>query len=74
MGTVYTKDIKRVAVQIYESHKSEISTEFSKNKEILSKYLKVGSKKVRNRVAGYLTRYAKKISIPKEEGETKEEE
>ncbi|BAK54234.1 MULTISPECIES: 30S ribosomal protein S17e [Sulfolobaceae] len=59
MGNVYTKDIKRVAMQLYEKFKDQISTDYQANKKIVDAYVDVMSKKVRNRIAGYLTRYAK---------------
>lgn len=59
MGNVYTKDIKRVAVQLYEKFKDQISTDYQANKKLVDAYVDVMSKKVRNRIAGYLTRYAK---------------
>lgn len=59
MGTIYTKDIKRVAIQLYEKLKDQVSTDFQSNKKLVEAYVDVMSKKVRNRIAGYLTRYAK---------------
>ena len=56
---MYTKDIKRVAIQLYEKFKDQLSTEYETNKKIVDSYIDVQSKKVRNRIAGYLTRYAK---------------
>jgi small subunit ribosomal protein S17e len=59
MGNVYTKDIKRIAIEIFEKYKDQVTTDFSKNKELVKNIVDVQSKKVRNRIAGYLTRYAK---------------
>ena len=59
MGNVYTKDIKRIAIEIFEKYKDQVTTDFSKNKELVKSLVDVQSKKVRNRIAGYLTRYAK---------------
>jgi len=56
---VYTKDIKRVAIQLYEKFKDQLSTDFKTNKKFVDSYVDVKSKKVRNRIAGYLTRYIK---------------
>jgi len=60
MGNIYTRDIKRVSAELYEKYADEITEDYGKNKELVSKYLDIYSKKVRNRVAGYLTRYAKR--------------
>ncbi|MDT7875966.1 30S ribosomal protein S17e [Sulfolobus sp. SCGC AB-777_L09] len=70
MGNVYTKDIKRVSIELYSKLKDQVTTDFAKNKKLVEEYVDVQSKKVRNRIAGYLTRYAKLI---KEKSEKKEE-
>ncbi|MGC9104836.1 MAG: 30S ribosomal protein S17e [Thermoprotei archaeon] len=59
MGNVYTKDIKRIALEIFEKYKDQVTVDFNKNKELVESIVEVQSKKVRNRIAGYLTRYAK---------------
>lgn len=61
MGNIYTRDIKRISVELYEKYKDEITTDFNQNKQIVAKYIDVYSKKIRNRIAGYLTRYAKRM-------------
>ncbi|AWR97238.1 30S ribosomal protein S17e [Acidianus sulfidivorans JP7] len=67
MGNIYTRDIKRISVELYEKYKDEITLDYAKNKEIVSRYVDVYSKKVRNRIAGYLTRYAKRARNVKTE-------
>ncbi|EZQ03044.1 hypothetical protein CM19_09375 [Candidatus Acidianus copahuensis] len=74
MGNIYTKDIKRIVVQIYEQHKDEVSTDFAVNKKIVDTYIDANSKKVKNRIAGYLTRYTKMARTAKETPEVVEEE
>lgn len=59
VGNVYTKDIKRVAKELYEKFKDQVTTDFYSNKKLVDMYVDVQSKKVRNRIAGYLTRLAK---------------
>ncbi|MEM4076990.1 MAG: 30S ribosomal protein S17e, partial [Metallosphaera sp.] len=56
MGNIYTRDIKRIGQQIYEKYKDNISTDYEKNKELVKQVVDVYSKKVRNRIAGYITR------------------
>lgn len=69
---MYTKDIKRIVIQLYEKFKDQLSTDFETNKKFVDKYIDIQSKKVRNRIAGYLTRYVKmQKSLAKKE--TKEE-
>lgn len=59
MGNVYTKDIKRISMQLYDKFKDQLTTDYQSNKKIVDNYVDVMSKKVRNRIAGYLTRYVK---------------
>ena len=60
MGRIKTTLIKRVTNKLIEEHKSEFSTDFSKNKVVVEKLLDVESKKFRNIIAGYITRIIKK--------------
>lgn len=73
MGNVYTKDIKRIVRELYNKYRDEIKDDFKSNKEIIMKYVDVKSKKIRNRLAGYLTRYYK-IMKEKESKQTEEKE
>ena len=74
MGTVYTKDIKRVAKELYERFKDQVTTDFYSNKKLVEMYVDVQSKKVRNRIAGYLTRYAELIKEQSNKENVVEEE
>ena len=74
MGTVYTKDIKRIAREVYEKYRDQVSTDFNKNKELVKRVVDVQSKKVRNRVAGYLTRYVKSLEKAAKSSEESAEE
>jgi small subunit ribosomal protein S17e len=55
MGRIKTTFIKNVGQELFQSHSEEFSTEFSKNKEVVNKFLIVKSKKMRNIIAGYIT-------------------
>lgn len=61
MGRIKTQLIKRATQEVFDAHKdhNEVTTDFSKNKAQLSTLVKLHSKKLRNVVAGYLTRLAK---------------
>lgn len=59
MGKVRTSLIKRTARRLLELFPNEVSTDFNANKELVQKYVHVKSKKLRNQIAGYLTRLAK---------------
>jgi small subunit ribosomal protein S17e len=60
MGRVKTRMVKIIGEKLYREHKDEFTTEFEKNKEIVKKYVDIPSKKLRNVVAGYVTRLKKR--------------
>jgi len=59
MGRVKTLPIKRVTSEIFEKYKDRITSDYKKNKDFLNSIAEVKSKKVRNIIAGYLTRLEK---------------
>ena len=66
MGKVRPSSIKilcRTLVNQYENH---LSTDFEENKEFLVQVVEFPTKRLRNRVAGYVTRLMK---VRSEEGE-----
>ena len=56
MGRIKTAQIKRITKQLMADHAAEFSTDFSKNKVVVSKYTDITSIKIRNVVAGYAAR------------------
>ncbi|MEM0230578.1 MAG: 30S ribosomal protein S17e [Candidatus Woesearchaeota archaeon] len=61
MGRIKTNMIKRVSRELIEKHRSELTTDFEKNKKVVAEKLNfVPSKRVRNIIAGYVTRLAKR--------------
>lgn len=66
MGRIKTTQIKRVAHKLIELHGKEFTDNFEENKIIVSKFVNVYSKKLRNIVAGYITRLVKKQKEKKE--------
>lgn len=71
MGKVRTRKVKVYAKEIIERFPSEVSHNFEENKKLVGMLLKGQvSKKLRNRVAGYLTALTKKL----EEKQKKESE
>ena len=55
MGKIRPSHIKNTAKDILEQYGDLIEDDFEKNKELLDQILDVKSKKLRNRIAGYLT-------------------
>lgn len=60
MGRIKTTLIKRTAIKLFKSNTDMIKTDFNENKEVVEKLAEVRSKKLRNIIAGYLTRLKKK--------------
>ncbi|MGV8151204.1 MAG: 30S ribosomal protein S17e [Candidatus Woesearchaeota archaeon] len=60
MGRIKTQLIKRTTEDIVGKHSEDFTNEFSENKAILDSKLKISSKKMRNVIAGYVTRLKKK--------------
>lgn len=56
MGRIKTQMIKRLTLQLVKQHKPLFTTEFGANKKIVEQLLTGPSKKIRNTVAGYVTR------------------
>ncbi|MDI6884350.1 MAG: 30S ribosomal protein S17e [Hadesarchaea archaeon] len=59
MGRVRSLYIKRAARRLLERYPDKFSTDFKKNCEILDELLKLESKSLRNRIAGYLSNLLK---------------
>ncbi|MBW3022752.1 30S ribosomal protein S17e [Candidatus Woesearchaeota archaeon] len=59
MGRIKTLPIKRITGEIFESYKDKLTGDYAKNKEFLEKIAEIKSKKIRNIIAGYLTRMVK---------------
>ncbi|MEE8133264.1 MAG: hypothetical protein V3T40_06800 [Nitrososphaerales archaeon] len=61
--------IKSISMQLMEKHGDMFSDDFEKNKEILNKITIIRSKRLKNKVAGYLTIYLKGQMDSQEEKE-----
>ena len=59
MGKIKTRQIKRVTKQLMKEHGSEFKKDFNENKELVRQFVNVKSKKLRNTIAGYVTRLTK---------------
>jgi small subunit ribosomal protein S17e len=55
MGSVRVDLVKRVAERLLEEHPESFSKDFDANKKALDNFLDLGSKKLRNLIAGYIT-------------------
>lgn len=60
MGRIKTKLTKRLAFELIDRYKDKLSTEFNTNKKAIVPLMDASSKKLRNIIAGYVTRLKKK--------------
>ena len=60
MGRIKTQFIKRLGRELVQKHKEQLKLDFEENKKIVEQLLTEPSKKIRNVVAGYVTRLMKK--------------
>ncbi len=60
MGRIKTMLVKRTANKLFKEHKDSFSENFDDNKKIVMQYADVPSKKLKNVIAGYLSRLAKR--------------
>ncbi|MEM2897330.1 MAG: 30S ribosomal protein S17e [Candidatus Bathyarchaeia archaeon] len=76
MGKVRTKPIKKIAKELVETYPDKFTIDFESNKKILREIVNPKTKKLRNRIAGYITRLKKieslkKLSLEKESPKAK---
>jgi len=65
VGRIKTDFIKSITKQILEKYKGKVkfTDDFVKNKEILDKIIEIESKKIKNQIAGYITKLVKSGKI-----------
>lgn len=56
MGKVRTETVKRAARELIERFPEKFTNEYEANKAAVNEVMKAPSKKLRNRIAGYVTR------------------
>lgn len=56
MGRVRPRHVKRLAKDLVDEHPGTFEEDFQHNKETLKEMEEIESKKLRNRVAGYMVR------------------
>jgi small subunit ribosomal protein S17e len=61
MGRIKTVAIKSLGNELIKEHGSKFSADFEKNKEALNEVKEIKSKRVRNILAGYITRKMQSI-------------
>ena len=59
MSRVKTTTIKNKGQKLFKKHNDKFTSDFKKNKEIIKEVAYIPSKKIRNILAGYITRLKK---------------
>ncbi|MDO8740604.1 MAG: 30S ribosomal protein S17e [Candidatus Woesearchaeota archaeon] len=59
MGRIKTQLIKRTSKKLVVDHKQDFKKDFNENKQLVAKYIDVTGKKMKNIIAGYVTRMMK---------------
>jgi small subunit ribosomal protein S17e len=59
MGRIKTKLVKGVTNKLVDLHRQDFKEDFSENKKLVGKFADIKSAKIRNVVAGYVTRLMK---------------
>lgn len=59
MGRIKTSLIKRTTNKLVAEHAADFSKDFEENKKLVEEYADIPSKKIRNVIAGYVTRLMK---------------
>jgi small subunit ribosomal protein S17e len=60
MGRIKTTFIKSKTRELLDIHREKFTTDFTENKLLVSQLAILSSKKLRNTIAGYLTRLKRK--------------
>lgn len=60
MGRIKTKLTKRITLELVDKYKKDFTPDFDKNKKLVSARADIQSKKIRNIIAGYVTRRIRK--------------
>jgi len=63
MGRIRPTYIKRVSIELVNKHPEMFSDDFENNKAMVNALTDVSSVTMRNRIAGYITRYRTQIQL-----------
>jgi small subunit ribosomal protein S17e len=72
LGNVRTEQIKRVAKELIRRFPDRFSNDFEKNKQMVNKLVQGATPKVRNQIAGYITRVFAGAQAPYSDEATQE--
>jgi small subunit ribosomal protein S17e len=66
MGRIKTDLVKRVTHKLIDKYDGKFTEDFEQNKKIMGEVSEMPSKKIRNTVAGYITRVVKQRKTPRQ--------
>lgn len=66
MGRIKTQMIKRLTHELIDRHAEKFSEDFTQNKELVGASISGASKKMRNVIAGYVTRLVRMKRVKEE--------
>ncbi len=72
LGKVRPEHVKKNALELVELYSDRFTTDFQKNKEVVESLAQIPSAKLRNRIAGYITRLVSNMQSEAAENETAE--
>ncbi|ABR56490.1 30S ribosomal protein S17e [Methanococcus aeolicus] len=61
MGRIRQTFIKRAGEDLVEKYEDRLTTDFETNKKVIDEVAEIATKRLRNRVAGYVTKKMKKV-------------
>ena len=70
LGKVRPEQVKRIAKELLVRFPNRFSTSFEDNKKTLQELAEIGSQKLRNRIAGYITHL---VSVTYKDAKSEEE-
>ncbi|MDO8556264.1 MAG: 30S ribosomal protein S17e [Nanoarchaeota archaeon] len=65
MGRIRSTAVKRVGKKLFETNRDKLMKDFDQNKQSVAELVEYKSKKLRNVLAGYMTKLAKSGTIKK---------
>jgi small subunit ribosomal protein S17e len=63
MGRIRPTYIKRVSIELLNKYPQAFNRDFENNKEMVNNLTDENTKKMRNRIAGYITRYLSRPEV-----------
>jgi small subunit ribosomal protein S17e len=70
LGSVRTEQVKRTAKELVKRFPDKFTHDFENNKHMVNSLVQGGTPKVRNQIAGYITRFLAAEAAEEELGET----